>query len=106
VALGKAAKAGTGCPLGWPEAFVVLLAEHKGREAGLPLPPSGDPAGAGRRRLGADGRRLSTYPAAGTSLAVDAYVPGCFTKRPMSPESVVVKIVVRMSGGEALFSSA
>ncbi len=35
-------------------------------------------------------------------LAVDAYVPGCFTKRPMSPESVVVKIVVRMSGGEAL----
>src|SRR5262249_59997653 len=35
-----------------------------GREVGLPLPPSGDPAGAGRRRLGADGRRLSRYPAA------------------------------------------
>jgi hypothetical protein len=30
------------------------------------LPPSGDPAGAGRRRLGADGRRSSGYPAART----------------------------------------
>ena len=30
------------------------------------MPPSGDPAGAGRRRLGADGRLIPRYPPAGT----------------------------------------
>ena len=31
---------------------------------------------------------------------------GAFTKSPMRPESVVVKIVVRISGGAALFTKA